>query len=530
MVAARNFNMMGTTAQVYIVVLPDDTTLDILLPHELYPSVVGGDLSQWCLAPAAVAAERGVGSVLRTWAAHPDVQFTGDLSHVGILGFHCDGVQYTASVRAGSGKSVLVASVNVVSGADDRRRMRRIPLFVLQKARLCKRRCGGFCTLQAIFAVVAWSLRCLLQGRAPTCRHDGRDFTGYDNKVRLAGGSPITPAALLQVRGDWEGLVQFFRLRSWSSEHFCWMCDCTLSAGAMSYKDFTPEAAHRGTQISHESYMLSCAATGDQPSNIFRCPGLTINHLVVDSMHAADLGTFGDAFGSLFHLEISDKVWFRTNELGMVQLNKSLRQYYVANKDKKMSKITPLSMSQIPGKHPKYPFLKAKAAQTRHLAEFGLILANLHKHGSPDRVPFDFPSSHMLAGRTEEHLDLLVSRFQGMSRYVRSLGAIPFVEDECRQSMYLYLQSMAGLHSLWRPGGLEEATTPFVLRQKTHVLQHLVEDHVPRYGNLASFWCYRDEHFVGSVKAPAFRTRHPFTMESRVMQKLQLVEGVSARI
>ena len=96
--------------------------------------------------------------------------------------------------------------------------------------------------------------------------------------------------------------------------------------------------------------------------------------------------------------------------------------------------------------------------------------------------------------------------------------------------MYLYLQSMAGLNSLWRPDGHEEETTPFVLRQKTHVLQHLVEDHIPRYGNPASFWCYRDEDFVASVKTIAFKSRHPFTMETRVMQKLQIVEGVNARV
>ena len=125
----------------------------------------------------------------------------------------------------------------------------------------------------------------------------------------------------------------------------------------------------------------------------------------------------------------------------------------------------------------------------------------------------------------------LVSTFQGMARYVKSLSAKPFVEDECRQAMYLYLQSMAGLELLWREEAPEdEANTPFHIRQKTHVLQHLVEDHIPRYGNPASFWCYRDEDFVGSVKQIAWRTQHPFTLESRVMQKLQIIEGVNARV
>ena len=212
------------------------------------------------------------------------------------------------------------------------------------------------------------------------------------------------------MRGDWEGLVQFFRLRSFNADHFCWMCDCTKSAGAMSNKDFTPEGAHRTSLISHESYMHSCALTGDQPSNLFRCPGMTIHHLVVDTMHAADLGTFGDALGSLFYMEITNKIWFRTMDIGLVQLNTSLRQYYAANKHKSLSKVTPLVMSQTIGKEsPKYPYLKAKAAQTRQLPEYGLILANLHKHGSLERVPFSFPSFHPLFGHEQEHLDLLTS-------------------------------------------------------------------------------------------------------------------------
>ena len=107
------------------------------------------------------------------------------------------------------------------------------------------------------------------------------------------------------------------RCRLVNSEHFCWMCDATQKTpGPLDYHDFRPEAAHRQTLISHEMYFARCASEGEQPSHLFRRPGFRIEHLAVDSMHAGDLGTFQDAIGSLFFLEISHDHGSRTGELG----------------------------------------------------------------------------------------------------------------------------------------------------------------------------------------------------------------------
>ena len=43
-----------------------------------------------------------------------------------------------------------------------------------------------------------------------------------------------------------------------------------------------------------------------------------------------------------------------------------------------------------------YPQLRAKAAQTRHLAEFCLYLARLHVNGTRRRRSFRFRSTHRL--------------------------------------------------------------------------------------------------------------------------------------
>jgi hypothetical protein len=524
-------DLLASAVQPYATRLPDGSDLDVYLPHEIYPSVANNDPSSWCLSSEQVQSDQGFGSLLREWSTHPDVQFGGDLAKVAILGFHADGVQYTSSLRAGSGRSMLVASLNVVSGKEDGIRARRFPLFVLGKGRMCKCGCNGYHTTQAIFEVLAWSFRCLHTGLAPSTRHDASPFTTFDEHVRTRPGTVLPHAALLQIRGDWEGLVSFFRLRWYTSNLFCFLCNSTLESGPLCYKDFSEQAPHRATRFGHQAYLESCAGDHQQPCVLFKSPGLTMQHLCIDSMHSADLGCFADALGSLLHLEVGNQQWYPSRERGLVQLNIALRDFYRANRHKNLSSLYPLQMTQIVATG-KCPFLKAKAAQVRHLAEFGLILANRHKHGGPEHAPFLFKDNFRLSGHTAVYLDHLVSMFGGMVNYLRSLSASPFLEEPCKHGMMQFLSSLAALNQLWARD-VDEArqmTLPFHLRQKAHMLEHMVLDQIARYGSPALSWCYRDEDFVGSVKSIAAKTKNPRTLESRVMMKLRMLSSLGERV
>ena len=149
MMATILHGVMSTTAKPYKLKLQDDDEVDMFLPHEIYTALAKDDTSPCCL-PSDILAGDTLGKVMHEWSMHPDVNFTGDLGTVGALGFHCDGVPYTSSMRAGGAKSVVIASLNVVSAAEERNRQRRFPLFVLRKARLCNCGCGGYCTYQLI--------------------------------------------------------------------------------------------------------------------------------------------------------------------------------------------------------------------------------------------------------------------------------------------------------------------------------------------------------------------------------------------
>jgi hypothetical protein len=243
-------------------------------------------------------------------------------------------------------------------------------------------------------------------------------------------------------------------------------------------------------------------------------------------MHAADLGSFPDAFGGLFFVHIRCRHWFPNQNVGLADLNSLLADFYVANPG--LTRITPLQLQQVITQRTGFPFLKGKAAQVRHLAEFGLVLANMHKHGSATRGPYMFPDNHRLKARQGEHLDLLVNTFRGLVQYSRSLQASPFQPDICHAGMHLYLNSLRGLHDMWRAGlpEAQAAVQPFHLRQKAHMLQHMTSEQLHVFGNPASCWCYRDEDHVGTIKRICARTRDPRTLESRVLQKIRLLEGL----
>jgi len=525
--AAEAEGLVCSRAKSYEVEISTGGTVAMFLPHEFYTDLISSsNLEDWVFSDEELAMGIGLSGQLIEWARDPDVNLQAPLKSVGVMGLHCDGVQYNASVRAGAAKSLLVAAVNMVSAPSVRNRHKRQPLFLLRKDRLCRCGCQGFHTMQELMDVVAWSMRCLAQGVSPAARHDGSAWTEHDQQARMASGLEIPPAALLQVRGDWEGLQQLFNLRSVNSDLFCWMCDATkTTAGPSHYADFRAEAAHRNTLIDHIRYIEECARQRTQPSHLFKSPGLKLRHLTVDVMHSGDLGTFQDAIGSLLWIEITTKSWHRSKKDGLASLNRDLDLFYAAHQSDGLSKLTPLALSQILSKNPGYPNLKAKAAQTRHIISFCVTLAHLHRTGSADRPAFRFRDSHRLAGRSAEHSQLLVDMFEGLQEFVRACSTEPFAKDPCLQGMYKYLQSLKSLNTLWREGApaARHSKLPFHLRPKCHACQHLVEDKIDIFGSPSSFWCYRDEDFVGLVKAIARKTAHPATLEKRVMQKLRIL-------
>ena len=537
--AAKCAGFMSTAAQPYICKVPGPKgeliDLMMFLPHEIYYALIEsthGQVHPWCLPPGVAAMETGLGKTLRDWCAHSDVAITDDPTGIGILGLHTDGATYTRSNRAGSTKSVVVASCNVISARDPRHRSKRHFLYCRSKSRLCDCGCGGYHTYQAIHEVISWSMRCMARGVWPSRRHDDSPWSELDRKHRMSPATPLPKAALLQLRGDWEWMTQCFRFRTAGQDRFCWMCEACKAAGPNCYLDMRPNAPHRATCISHQQYIQACIREAQEPSTIFRVPGFQIDYATVDAMHAGDSGVFPDAVGSIFWLYIRNKNRYRNTTLGLNSLNRQLQQYYTANRAMKLTKVSPLVYSQIKATKPGYPYLKTSAAGCRHVTDFALAIAYGFKDGGDGYRPLTFHSNHRLHGREAEHNQIIVDMMEGLVSYQRAASMEPFDVNSSKTSMYGFLNSFIRLHQMWREGlaadDPERATLPFHARPKAHLLQHLVEEKIQLFGSPNSFHCYMDEDFVGVVKGVCAASKHPATLERRVSEKCQIMAGVTA--
>ena len=99
--AAKAFDIFCTKAMPHTVTLPNGCKIQMYLPHEVFAGTAASTpVTDLCVSPESLNADRGLGSLMREWAGHRDVHFAGNLSQVAAIGLHADGVQYTSSLRA----------------------------------------------------------------------------------------------------------------------------------------------------------------------------------------------------------------------------------------------------------------------------------------------------------------------------------------------------------------------------------------------------------------------------------------------
>ena len=303
------------------------------------------------------------------------------------------------------------------------------------------------------------------------------------------------------------------------------------SPGDMRFTKYLPDAPHRATVISHTQYLQSLLAEGSEPSHIFRCPGVQLEHAAVDSMHAGDLGVFADALGSVFWCEVTNKQWRRNTAAGLVWLNQQLWAHYSANADQKLSMLQVKASQLRSSKDGGYPTLKAKAAQARHVAQFALVLAQLHVYGSAGKPAYAFRANSRLGPHSADHRRLILQVFEGMVQYHSACSATPFDPAECKAGVYRFLQGMEDLRVLWRQGLVSPDShnhLPWTRRPKGHLMQHLVEDQLSLWGSPSNYWCYSDESFIGCLKLVTAASKHPATLEKTVSDKCMILAGVEA--
>ena len=149
-------------------------------------------------------------------------------------------------------------------------------------------------TMQAIFAILAWSLQFLTAGFFPPRDHAGNPFLS-SWRTKSQGKSLNCTALLTEVRGDWEMYKNTFNLSGWSgTDNICYRC----YASKENSRDCTSSAVWRTQRKTTMDHFADSITEGKQISALFSAPGLQIDCFVIDWLHACDLGVAQDFLGN----------------------------------------------------------------------------------------------------------------------------------------------------------------------------------------------------------------------------------------
>ena len=353
-------------------------------------------------------------------------------------------------------------------------------------------------TLDALWRVFAWSVNALLTGISPTHNREQRPLEGGEQYI--AGG---WRAALIQIRGGWEFYANVLGLPNWASgQEMCWMCRASNTIAELAWQACDVGAAWRRTRRSHSSYMRELEERGEPTPLIFALVvGLTLGCVMVDVLHAVDLGVASHAIANVFARCIRKRAWGgRTYDQNVAALGEEVKTWYKRNKGgaRIQGELTWERLKTTNG----WPKLKAKAAATRHLAEFALELAKQHCQDDPRIVAI----VQLLC----EFYDWLAK--EGVYMGEAATSRLPQVgQNLCALYGQLAREAFDRKEKMWK-------MTPTF-----HLFLHLCEWQIPDLRlNPRSYWTYADENLVGSLVEVA-ESCHVSTLAATSMTKWVLL-------
>ena len=211
---------------------------------------------------------------------------------------------------------------------------------------------------------------------------------------------------------------------------------------------------------------------------MFSLPGFDISMVIIDALHACDLGVAQDAIGNVLWEYInSDSCPGGTQEARAKTAWLHLKEYYNAMKSINRLQALTLPMIKQDAKPPK---LRAKGAETRHVLGFAVQCAQRMHAASPTlhnttmvKCISALMDIGMLMNLEEWHPKLAKASCQKFCILYAALAA----ESE----------RVHGHSTFWR------------IKPKMHMFQELMEYQAQDLGNPRLYWNYADEDFVGWV-------------------------------
>lgn len=411
------------------------------------------------------------------------------------LGLHGDGVPFTKN------QSLELLSWNVlgVAGGD------RVPFTGVSKSFICRCGCLGRHTWDDVLSVMAWSIRALVNGVHPSVGPDGRQLEG--KLLELARGKLQRQGVLCQIRGDWPFLKTLLSIPSWTSDRICWMCPADKSDTKMSYKCCSSDATWRQQRITGPEFLRSLQTQDLAPSTIFSCPGLRMEHVVLDWLHIVDLGIGQDLLGSFFSeitlglgncLDGSNRKE-RTHSLLM-----KIKAFYKEHGTTcKINELIP-DMFLRKGAAPK---LRAKGGETRNLIPFAAVF-----------------SAEIAEANPTPHFQMVARVFSLLMDCAKISAADRFDSG----ALATAARKLCVLWSQLRMESEAQGSLVWTMKPKLHLFQELCEYKSKDFGTPEGFWTYMDESYCGFLAKCAKRrggVNRAATVPQRLLERYRAMKG-----
>ena len=378
------------------------------------------------------------------------------------MGLHFDGVPFGSQVFYSD--SLELFSLNFPVSADY---TVRVPFTSIQKKHMIKHE-----TYQSILSVLAWSLKLLALGVFPNQRHDGSFWGMGEKQYRehfYKNHQPVK-ALLCEIRADWVALFQFPQQNENSG--ICWMCH----ARPADIRDCSVQASWRSNRRTAMSFHAELKRTG-KSCPLWSVPGVNSDIVMVDWLHACDLGVTADVLGNVL-LELVDTIPGQDRQSRMACIWKDISEAYRANNIEYSMRFPSIQMKSFlqTGKSPK---LKGKASHIRALVPIMLGVAEKH-----------WPDPDFHTQTVKSCLGYLCRCYEELSDF----SSARFEEAATRMAiLYCTLekeQLQSGVEKRWK------------VKPKLHMFMelavHLCSE--KKRGNPRNFWTYADETNGGHMK------------------------------
>ena len=317
-------------------------------------------------------------------------------------------------------------------------------------------------------------------GLFATERHDKDPWKKSDAwRARKAGQKLGFTASVGEFRADWLCLKQVFSFGGWNAERMCWMCRATQPSGEAPYTDVAKSALWRSLRMKGNQCLEMLVARGKALSPLFSLPAFIIQYIIIDCLHAIDLGVAADVAGSFF----AELIFAKDGFLAGPTVENRVSALWILIKEQYKLLKTPCRLQALTKemivkstKNAK-PKLRAKVGEMRHLVPCILAIAKEYcKH----------------VGETA-HAKTVVNLFSRLMDFYMFLGINDFQAETLSRISYEF--------SLLYKALAEEKVqkTRWFLKPKLHLMQELCEYMVHDHGDPSGYWTYMDEDFVGFI-------------------------------